>query len=42
VTGKYFYHQKPMQYHPAASDILIQDSFLEACEKISKISFAKQ
>jgi hypothetical protein len=42
VTGKYFYHQKPRQYHPAASDILIQDSFLTACQKISKISFAKQ
>jgi NAD(P)-dependent dehydrogenase (short-subunit alcohol dehydrogenase family) len=42
VTGKYFYHQKPRQYHPAANDISIQDGFLAACQKISKISFAKQ
>jgi NAD(P)-dependent dehydrogenase (short-subunit alcohol dehydrogenase family) len=42
VTGKYFYHQNPMQYQPAATDIMIQDSFLEAFQKISKIRFAKQ
>ena len=42
VTGKYFYHEKPRQYHPAANDISIQDGFLAACQKISKISFPKQ
>jgi hypothetical protein len=39
VTGKYFYHQKPRQYHPAAADVAVQDNFLAACEKISGIGF---
>ncbi len=42
VTGKYFYHQKPRQYHPAVIDVTVQDNFLTACEKISGISFPKR
>ena len=42
VTGKYFYHQKPRQYHPAAADVTVQDGFLAACEKISGINFPKK
>jgi NAD(P)-dependent dehydrogenase (short-subunit alcohol dehydrogenase family) len=42
VTGKYFYHQKFREYNPAADDMMIQDNFLAACQKISKISFEKQ
>jgi hypothetical protein len=42
VTGKYFYHQKLREFHPAAGDISIQDNFLAACEKISGVSFPKK
>jgi NAD(P)-dependent dehydrogenase (short-subunit alcohol dehydrogenase family) len=42
VTGKYFYHQKPRPYHEAAGHIPIQNGFLAACQRISKVSFPKQ
>ena len=42
VTGKYFYHQKLREFHPAVGDISIQDGFLAACEKISGVSFPKR
>ena len=39
VTGKYFYHQQPRSFHPAASDIEVQEAFLAACGKLSGITF---
>jgi len=39
VTGKYFYHQKLREYHPAATNTAIQDEFLAACERISDVKF---
>lgn len=39
VSGKYFYHQKLREHHPAANDIIIQDRFLAACERISGVKF---
>jgi NAD(P)-dependent dehydrogenase (short-subunit alcohol dehydrogenase family) len=39
VTGKYFYHQRERQFHPAAKDVDIQELFLKQCEEISGITF---
>jgi NAD(P)-dependent dehydrogenase (short-subunit alcohol dehydrogenase family) len=39
VNGKYFYHQKRRDYHPAADDVTIQEGFLAACERISGVKF---
>jgi NAD(P)-dependent dehydrogenase (short-subunit alcohol dehydrogenase family) len=39
VSGKYFYHQKRREYHPAADNITIQEGFLAACERISGVKF---
>ncbi len=41
VTGKYFYHQKRREYHPAAGNVTIQKGFLAACEQISGVKFPK-
>ncbi len=42
VTGKYFYHQKRREYHPAAGNVTIQEGFLAACERISGVKFTKR
>jgi hypothetical protein len=39
VTGKYFYHMHERQFHPAATDVDIQERFLKQCEEISGIAF---
>lgn len=39
VTGKYFYHQKRREYHPAAGNVILQEGFLAACEEISGVKF---
>ena len=41
VTGKYFYHQKRMECHPAAGNVTIQEGFLATCERISGVKFPK-
>lgn len=38
VSGRYFYHKKIVDHHPAASDIDIQESFLATCEQYSGVS----
>jgi NAD(P)-dependent dehydrogenase (short-subunit alcohol dehydrogenase family) len=39
VNGKYFYHQKRREHHPAAGNVSIQEGFLAACERISGVKF---
>jgi NAD(P)-dependent dehydrogenase (short-subunit alcohol dehydrogenase family) len=39
VTGKYFYHQKLRNFHPAAADVSIQERYLSECARLSGISF---
>src|SRR5438128_4272363 len=35
VTGRYFYHQRTRPAHPAASDVIVQNGFLAACEQLT-------
>jgi NAD(P)-dependent dehydrogenase (short-subunit alcohol dehydrogenase family) len=37
VTGKYFYHQSPRSYLPAAADTKTQDRLLDACREFSGV-----
>jgi len=37
VSGRYFYHKRPFAPHPAASDIDMQNSFLNACERLTRV-----
>jgi NAD(P)-dependent dehydrogenase (short-subunit alcohol dehydrogenase family) len=39
VSGKYFYHQKMREPHPATLQEAIQEQFLDQCEKLSGIKF---
>jgi len=41
VSGKYFYHKKRWGYNPAADDTSVQQGLLQACERISGVSFPK-
>ncbi|PZX60867.1 SDR family NAD(P)-dependent oxidoreductase [Hydrotalea sandarakina] len=38
VRGQYFYHQQPAQYLPAANDLLVQEKFLQICERLSGVT----
>jgi NAD(P)-dependent dehydrogenase (short-subunit alcohol dehydrogenase family) len=38
TTGKYFYHQSPRAYLPAAADSHVQNRFLDACSKFSGVN----
>jgi len=38
VRGKYFYHQQPAQYLPAANDSLVQEKFLQICQQLSGVA----
>jgi NAD(P)-dependent dehydrogenase (short-subunit alcohol dehydrogenase family) len=39
VSGKYFYHQKLRNFHPAAADAAVQERYLSECERLSGVSF---
>jgi len=39
VSGKYFYHQKLRNFHPAAADVAIQERYLSECARLSGVSF---
>ncbi len=39
VSGKYFYHQQPRGFHPAAADPIVQERFLSECTRLSGIAF---
>ena len=37
VTGKYFYHLRPLAPNPQAEDVILQNRLIALCEEISKI-----
>lgn len=39
VSGRYFFHQQPRRFNPAASDTGLQTEFLALCEKLTEVSF---
>ena len=39
VSGKYFYHQKLRNFHPAVADAAIQERYLSECARLSGVSF---
>ena len=39
VSGKYFFHQKEVNYNKKADNIELQDKFLEICSQITGIEF---
>ncbi len=39
VSGKYFYHQQPRSFHPAAADPAVQEKYLSECSRLSGIAF---
>jgi NAD(P)-dependent dehydrogenase (short-subunit alcohol dehydrogenase family) len=41
VSGRYFYHRRLRDTHPAASDTSIQDGLLHACERLSGVALAR-
>jgi NAD(P)-dependent dehydrogenase (short-subunit alcohol dehydrogenase family) len=42
VTGQYFYHQRPRQFHPAAASHAVQDQLLASCAELSGVELAKE
>ena len=42
VTGQYFYHQRPRQFHPAASSHTVQDQLLASCAEISGVELPRE
>jgi NAD(P)-dependent dehydrogenase (short-subunit alcohol dehydrogenase family) len=40
VSGRYFYHKREPEHHPAADNIALQDEFLATCEKITGVHFS--
>jgi NAD(P)-dependent dehydrogenase (short-subunit alcohol dehydrogenase family) len=41
VTGQYFYHQRPRQFHPAAASHAVQDQLLAACAELTGVELPK-
>ncbi len=39
VSGKYFYHQQPRSFHPAAADPAVQEKYLSECTRLSGVAF---
>ncbi len=39
VSGKYFYHLQPKNFHPAAADPAVQEKFLSECARLSGVAF---
>ena len=39
VSGKYFYHKKPKNFHPAAEDTATQEKYLSECARLSGVAF---
>jgi NAD(P)-dependent dehydrogenase (short-subunit alcohol dehydrogenase family) len=40
VSGRYFYHKRLRDAHPAASDNHVQDALLQACEQLTGVTLA--
>jgi hypothetical protein len=41
VSGRYFFHQRETDDHPATDDARLQDEFLAACEEITGVRLAR-
>lgn len=39
VSGKYFFHKKEARYRPEATDVILQEKFLSACEHLTGVRF---
>jgi NAD(P)-dependent dehydrogenase (short-subunit alcohol dehydrogenase family) len=39
VSGRYFYHQQPRNFHPAAADPAVQEKYLSECARLSGVAF---
>jgi NAD(P)-dependent dehydrogenase (short-subunit alcohol dehydrogenase family) len=39
VSGRYFSHQQPRSFHPAAADPDVQDKYLSECARLSGVVF---
>jgi NAD(P)-dependent dehydrogenase (short-subunit alcohol dehydrogenase family) len=39
VSGRYFSHQQPRSFHPAAADPAVQDKYLSECARLSGVVF---
>jgi NAD(P)-dependent dehydrogenase (short-subunit alcohol dehydrogenase family) len=39
VSSRYFYHQKERSFNPAASDVSLQEKFLQLCENITGLAY---
>ena len=39
VSGRYFHHKKETLYNVAASDVMLQENFLQRCKEITGITF---
>ena len=39
VSGQYFFHKKPANYHAAAKDIAVQEKFLNFCRQLTGVQF---
>ena len=40
VSGRYLYHRQAQAAHPSASDIGVQNGFLQACEELTGVRLA--
>jgi hypothetical protein len=41
VSGRYFYHRRLRDTHPAASDPQIQEGLLGACERLTGVALSR-
>ncbi len=41
VTGRYFYHRRQREFHPAATDNELQDALLNGCEKLTSVALPR-
>ena len=39
VSGRYFYHQQPRNFHPAAADPAVREKYLLECARLSGVAF---
>lgn len=42
VSGRYFYHKKEENPHPAAGKVAMQEEFIRTCEQVTGVSFPEQ
>ncbi|MGA9408041.1 MAG: SDR family NAD(P)-dependent oxidoreductase [Bacteroidota bacterium] len=42
VSGKYFYHKRLKNFHPAAADTVTQEKYISECARLSGVAFAME